>query len=370
MDVGSAEQVDVRFGPHPGLTLSCADPAVLAWALEFFGPSLQPGGPGPVRLEVGAEERHEDLVEREAEAQEERPWFAFDQSMYSLPTLDTEQALLGIDSLRGCAIDLRPSDIRLVGDPRRRRWRLDVVLVIHEIVATALRRDGALEVHAASIEAGGRAVLLVGPKGAGKTTLSFHLLRSGLVRWLANDRVFAAAADGVDVLGVPTALKVRPATAAEFPDLGCGLPEIERPYLYGADEETPMAEAEPRQGDVLMLSPSQVAARLGAKRIGAAPLGALLFPEVDTSARGWSVQPISTAEAEAAIWRNLFGDAGRRARSATVFEELSGGRVEPDPAVARAMAEVAPAFAVTLGRGAYEDANFAERFLAAIGAAG
>jgi hypothetical protein len=291
--------------------------------------------------------------------------------MYTLPVLDTERGLLAFDSLRGCVIEVRPSKVEVVGDPSRRRWRFNLVLLIHEIVATGLRRGGALEVHAAGVEAGGRAILLIGPKGAGKTTLSFHLLRDGLVRWLANDRVFAAPADGeVGVLGVPTALKVRPATATEFPELRDGLPAIERPYLYGSEEAMPAPEAEPRESEELLMSPPQVAARLGAERLAAAPLGVLVFPEVDTSARGWSVEPLSAAEAEAAIWRNLFGDAGRRPRPATVFEALTGGRSEPDPAAAGAMAAVAPAFAVTLGRGAYEDAAFAERFLAAIGAAG
>jgi hypothetical protein len=186
------------------------------------------------------------------------------------------------------------------------------------------------------------------------------------VGWLANDRVFAGREAGpISVRGVPTPLKVRAATAAEFPELASGLPAIERPFLYGAEEAMPGPEAEPRQSDTLMLSPPQVAARLGARRRAASPLGGIVFPEVDPSSEGWSVERLAPAEVAELGWANLFGEAGGP-RPPTVFEELEEGRAEPDRRIAEAMANGAPGFRVCLGRGAYEGPDFAQRFLAGI----
>jgi hypothetical protein len=127
----------------------------------------------------------------------------------------------------------------------------------------------------------------------------------------------------------------------------------------------PSPEEEPRESQELMLSPPQVARRLGVRRTVAAPLGALVFPEVDTSMDGWTAERLSPTEAEARIWANLFGDAAQP-RPATVFEEMDGGRSEPDRALAEEIAAGVPGFRATLGRGAYEGPDFARRFLTAI----
>jgi hypothetical protein len=371
MDVGSlrAERA-VAFGPHSGLALSCDDAPTLAWALEFFGPTLQPaaGVEGDRVVVETAVELYSELAARRPADAVERPCFAFDQSMQLLPVVESKPGLLAFDPRRSCVLALRPSEARLVGHPDSSRWRFDLVLVMHELIATRLRPTQ-LEIHAAGVEAGGMAVLLVGPKGAGKTTVSFHLLRSGLVGWLANDRVFAGREAGsIAIRGVPTVLRVRAATAGEFPELRSGLSAIERPYLHASGQRMPRPEEEPRRSNELMLSPPQVAARLGAEQHGAAPLGALVFPRVDPSRDGWDLEPLARAELVEGLWANLFGDAAR-SRPPTVFEELAGGRAEPDRELAEEMA-AAPGFRLVLGRGAYEDPDFAQRFLAALGSLG
>jgi hypothetical protein len=369
MDVGSlrAERA-VAFGPHAGLVLSSEDAPTLSWALEFFGPALQPADGGGDRVAVRtAAELYAELAARRPADAAERPCFAFDQSMQRLPVAETELGLLAFDAQRSCVLVVRRSAVSLVGHPETARWRFTLVLLLHELIATRLR-PSQLEIHAAGVEVGGRAVLFAGPKGAGKTTLSFHLLRSGLVGWLANDRVFAGREEGGTVVrGVPTALRVRASTATEFPELRTGLPAIERPYLRARGETMPEPQEEPRRSDELKLSPPQAAARLGAEQRGAAPLGALVFPRVDPSVEGWSLEALAPAEVSELIWANLFGGAAR-GRPATLFEELAGGRAEPDRGLAEEMA-AAPGFAAVLGRGAYEDPDFAARFLAELGIA-
>jgi hypothetical protein len=254
-----------------------------------------------------------------------------------------------------------PARIDVLGDPRTRRWRFTALWVCQEIAATRLRRTH-LDLHAASLEAGGRAVLLVGPKGAGKTTLSLHFLRSGGWRMMANDRAFVGReAAAIVGRGMPTAVKVRPPTLAEFPELRRGLPAVDRPYLHALGE---LVSARP--GDAapeaveLALSPAQVARQLGVERHGAAPLGAIVFPEVETGGTGWAADRLLPEETGHRLLGNLYGGSPDR-RGATVFEDLDGGRAFPRQALADEIARAAPGFRLAMGPRAYAQPGFSER---------
>ena len=118
----------------------------------------------------------------------------------------------------------------------------------------------------------------------------------------------------------------------------------------------------------LQLSPAQVAAALGVECLSRARLGALVFPEVDTTIEGWRVEPVGEAETAGLLWSNIFG-AVTQPRPATVFEQLVGGQAAPSRELAAEIAGAAPGFRAILGRGAYEEPGFAERFLAAIAVA-
>lgn len=53
------------------------------------------------------------------------------------------------------------------------------------LIAAIVKREGGLVLHAAGVEVDGRAVLFIGPSGAGKTTAANHC---GGLRWMARDR--------------------------------------------------------------------------------------------------------------------------------------------------------------------------------------
>lgn len=83
------------------------------------------------------------------------------------------------------------------------------VRVARETVRGALLRAGWFVLHASAVERGGRVVLALGGKGAGKTTTGLLLARHG-AGLVANDRVFVRPAEdgGVDVLPWPAAAAV------------------------------------------------------------------------------------------------------------------------------------------------------------------
>lgn len=81
--------------------------------------------------------------------------------------------------------------------------------VARETVRGVLQGAGWSVLHASAVERGGRVVLVLGGKGAGKTTSALLLARHG-AGLVANDRVFVRVAEdgGVDVLPWPAAAAV------------------------------------------------------------------------------------------------------------------------------------------------------------------
>jgi hypothetical protein len=67
----------------------------------------------------------------------------------------------------------------------------------------------------------GGAVLLMGPKRAGKTTTLLRLLRAGAAGLVANDKVFVRAAPGIrpELRSLPVSIGVRADTLGLFPEL-------------------------------------------------------------------------------------------------------------------------------------------------------
>ena len=111
-----------------------------------------------------------------------------------------DERLLGTDSVYG-TIQVRayasPSAIRLVYDDtgtfeirpgdRTIAWHRGAVAtdeamradLLGRVIAFAAHSDGALGLHASAVCIDGRAIALVGPKGVGKSTLAFALVRQG-----------------------------------------------------------------------------------------------------------------------------------------------------------------------------------------------
>lgn len=100
-------------------------------------------------------------------------------------------------------------------------------------VLALLHTRGILGTHAGVVAIDGRAVLLSGRSGRGKSTLTLGLVRRG-AGWLT-DELALIAADDVTVLPYPRALHVSPATVDLLPELAF-LHDRPRHDLGGASE--------------------------------------------------------------------------------------------------------------------------------------
>lgn len=354
----------LTFGPI-AVALDSNDSAAADWLEEFLAPWFTPTpetGEWRVRL-LSSRDAYAELSDRRPVDAALRPCFALYQRTLALPAWSAGGRVTVADAERSCFLIASPFEFDVIADPETRRWRFTSMWVCREIASTRLRRTQ-LEIHAAAVEAAGRAILISGPKGAGKTTLCIHLLRSGHRRLIANDRVFAGgAATSFAVRGVPTAVRIRPATAAQFPELGRGLPRVARPFLHTREELAQAIGGDDRSESAeLGLSLAQLARQLHVELAASAPLGAIVFPEIRTDVEGARVERLAPQDVSARIWANLFGEQPGQ-RPPTLFEDLDGGPSVPSRGLADALSEVAPGYRVVLGRNAYAEPESAARLL-------
>ena len=89
-------------------------------------------------------------------------------------------------------------------------WNADFVYyyVLEPLLLDVMKRHGVLVWHCAAVERGGRAVLLPGVSGSGKSTTTLNLLASGY-RFLADDTAFLRVKGrSLEVLGLDTGVYV------------------------------------------------------------------------------------------------------------------------------------------------------------------
>lgn len=330
-----------------------------AWLCEVLHPWFTPGeGPATWRLTFTSAAGEALPVPADAAP---RGCFAFDQQVLSLPAWREDGAVIMDDPERSCRMAFAPFHVTVTGDPATRRWRMNGLWACCEIAAGHLRRDH-LDLHAAALAYRGRALLVAGPKGAGKTTLLTQLLKSLGGHLIANDRAFVRPqGSGFEVRGMPTAVKLRPDTLGDYPELSQGLAGVARPYLHTLRELTACTgqAAEPA-ADFFALSPAQFADRLGVKAQAAAPLAAIVLPWVDRDAGGWSVERLPPHEVSRALQASRYGQSGLRTR--TVIEEQVGPAQATD-GLDDALAASVPAYRVRLGNRVYREPDFAARVI-------
>jgi HprK-related kinase B len=117
----------------------------------------------------------------------------------------------------GVVMGLWPGHACAVGDLRANLNQ--GINLINACYAKAILRRGHLLLHASGVSWNGRAAVLAGPPGAGKSTAALHLVEEGF-RFLSNDRVLAKPRrGGVEALGYPKKPRVNPGTLLHHPRL-------------------------------------------------------------------------------------------------------------------------------------------------------
>lgn len=262
-------------------------------------------------------------------------------------------------------IDGRRVDV--VADGASPWVRVALLRVVREIIMARCAREGWLAVHAAAAVAGGRAVVIAGPKHAGKTSLLVHALTHPGAALAANDRVMVAdGADLITIRGLPTLVNVRAGTTRLVP----------RPFATWNGHpdhacltiEEAARDLRPRAGPdaPLLLSPAQFAAAFGKPQVPAARLHALVFPRLDGEGDALEVTDLAASEAERRLQAALF----RAGCEPLEDEAFAFGAAATDrvglAARCRRLAERVRCVECRLGPAAYAGDPGAKRFLEAV----
>ncbi len=342
------------------------DTPALRWLAEFLSPPFAVVAARRsgilVRLAVDAE-RHEALARAARERHGEDAFFRLDQGLVSLPVFTGAGGeAVAYDAKYDCFYTLGAARIDVVGHPRARDYRSGTMRVVREIATVRALASGARLLHAGGVVLGGAAVVIAGPKAAGKSTLLCQLAATPGAALLANDRVLVHAAPTPTACGVPTVVGLRPETLAMFPRIAADLPAVRRPAALTLEESVREAgTAALDRARSIRISPAQLADGLGVPRAGGAPLRALLFPGRDgasarrADAEGAEVHRLSHGEARAALADARFGTDTSPAR--TVFERRFGGpgaadRGDDRDAFESALARGVPCYRVRWGAAA------------------
>lgn len=146
---------------------------------------------------------------------------------------DVADGRLILKRATGVVMGLWPGRAFAVGDLRANLNQ--AINLVNACYAKIVLGRGHVLLHAAGVSRDGRAVVLAGLPGAGKSSAALHLVDAGF-RFLSNDRVLARPDGGrVEVLGYPKQPRVNPGTLLGHPRLSVLLAPDERAALEAMD---------------------------------------------------------------------------------------------------------------------------------------
>ena len=195
-----------------------------------------------------------------------------------------------------------------------------VLRVIRELMLRAYEDAGAVVFHAAGIDAGGQAVMICGPRSAGKTTTAAALLRQlgSRARLLSNDRLLAC--EDRQVIAVPLPVPVARGTIDAFPQLSRAVPAARR----ARPGEPALAALPIRFGTASKITfpAREFAAALGSGLAASSQVTAVIIPALTDTADPVTIRQAAPGEALAALsaccftpadefWRPWLGTRGR-----------------------------------------------------------
>jgi len=186
---------------------------------------------------------------------------------------------------------------------------------------------------------------MAGPTGAGKTTLLLHAMARQSARLGANDRVFVDVWTGRwRATGVPAVIRVHPRGARDFPALAAAVPSTVGPADLTLDEARGAISTAARAaaGTELRVTAAQLTRALGLPPRAAAPLRAIVFPEIQAGGESPRLARLTREDAVDRLRANGYGGRGHE-RVCTVFTEVVARacpRAQTDDAVERALADL------------------------------
>jgi len=343
------------------------DAADHVWLAEFLAPAFDAGAPDAVpadrrvSLTVSAARYAELCATLDRAPRDEIDGLGYDGSFSRHRCFTDEQGRTWAHDERWLlffGVDASARSVHVIARDRDDHARLGLMRVVRELATAALTSRGRLPVHCAAFELDGRAVLICGPRRAGKSTLLVHALQSGGA-FLSNDRVFVDTAGPPRAQPMPTIVMLRQGTLDHHAGLAAAFKQARFDRSLTLAESAPgVPRPEPRVmtgGKPLGISPAQLCRLTDAPMRGRAPIGLLLFPTIDPAVEGLVIEPLDPRTARSLLERSLMKPCHPTRHSPLFAPHLSGAPLDPGLETARCQRLVGavPARTCRLGPDAY-----------------
>lgn len=173
------------------------------------------------------------------------------------------------------------------------------IRLVREAMLRTYEDAGGVIFHAAGVDVGGAAVMVSGPRGAGKTTVTAALLRLPGATLLSNDRLVAYQGD--HVVAVPLPVPTARGTIQAFPELER---LVRHPIASGSDLDRMPADF----GSTIKhaFTARQFAEAFGAHLIARSTLRLVVVPQLADTNEPAHVRRLPVAEARRIIAANCF----------------------------------------------------------------
>jgi hypothetical protein len=307
----------VYRSPACALRVNVDDQAVYDWLSEFLTPCLQAEADAApalcdVRLVIDHEAFHALKARGAAPSGALLDSFRLDHGLIRLPLWRGDGAAVTVfdEALEAFYCRRRSGEpVDVVAAVDSARARVALMRVVRELTMTRLVAAGWLIVHAAAFVVDGRAVLVVGPKRAGKTTLLTYALTTGAAPCLlANDRVAIALDGSRAAWGVPTIVSLRVAMMRRFPLLARRLQSGRYDFRFSQRELETVGEGavDVAPAEAWSVTPMQYCDLVGASLGLQATVSAIVFPQLMDDGRSIELQSIDAAEAAGHLSASVF----------------------------------------------------------------
>lgn len=173
------------------------------------------------------------------------------------------------------------------------------IRLVREAMLRTYEDAGGVIFHAAGVDIGGAAVMICGPRGAGKTTVTAALLRSPSAGLLSNDRLIAY--EGDHVVAVPLPVPTARGTIQAFPELER---LVRRPITDGSELDRMPADF----GSMVKhaFTARQFAEAFGARLIARSTLRLVVVPRLADTSESAQARRLPVADARRIIAASCF----------------------------------------------------------------
>jgi hypothetical protein len=235
--------------------------------------------------------------------------------------------------------------------------RVALMRVLREYAMLHASHAGWLPVHAAAVSIGDDAIVIAGPKKAGKTSLLLHALCNEGGTYVSNDRVALQIRPGaVTVHGIPTVVSIRSESVSWFHTLASKLADVR--LDAGPPTSPARTDGPARPADNVELTPAQLCRVVDVRSRAAAGVTALVYPEVGPVRGGASLEALQAEPALDALRGVVF----RACPADGMFGSAAAVPAASTDELAAQVVARLPSFRCRLGPDAYRD-----RWLSSLG---